>query len=115
VTAVDVLVGALAIGGSALVLLAGIGVLRFPDLYARMHAATKASTLGIGLVCAAGAIGIDGGTTKILLAGVATFVTAPSAAHFIGRAAAQAEEADFELEGGGDLRTAVEDEGERPA
>jgi multicomponent Na+:H+ antiporter subunit G len=99
VTAVDVLVGGLAIVGSALVLLAGVGVLRFPDLYSRMHAATKASTLGIGLVCVAGAISIDGGTAKILLAAAAIFVTAPSAAHFIGRAALQAEDLDVQLDG----------------
>ena len=98
-TAMDLLVGALAIAGSSLVLLAGIGVLRFPDLYSRMHAATKASTVGIGLVCAAGAVSIDGGTTKILLAAAATFVTAPSAAHLIGRAAAQGAGTEVDLDG----------------
>ncbi|OWY60016.1 hypothetical protein B7486_71470 [cyanobacterium TDX16] len=106
----DVLVGVLALLGSALVLLAGVGVLRFPDLYSRMHAATKASTLGIGLVCLAGALGIDGGTAKILLAGVAIFVTAPSAAHFIGRAAARAEGVDVQLEDGRDLSDVLDDE-----
>lgn len=106
----DVLVGVLAIAGSALVLLAGLGVLRFPDLYSRMHAATKASTSGIGLVCVAGALAIDGGTAKILLAAVAIFVTAPSAAHFIGRAAAQAEDVDVQLEDGRDLREVLEDD-----
>ena len=43
----DTTIGMLAIVGARLVLLAGVGVLRFPDLYARMHAATKASTVGI--------------------------------------------------------------------
>jgi multicomponent Na+:H+ antiporter subunit G len=104
----EVLVGVLALTGSVLVLLAAVGVLRFPDLYSRMHAATKASTLGIGLVCLAGAISIDGGTAKILLAAAATFVTAPSAAHFIGRAAAHAEGVDVELADGRDLRSVLE-------
>ena len=43
----DLIVGTLAIVGAVLVLVAGVGVLRFPDLYARMHAATKATTVAI--------------------------------------------------------------------
>lgn len=108
----EVLVGALVLAGSSLVLLAGVGVVRFPDLYSRMHAATKATTLGIGLVCIGGGLSIDGGTAKILLAGVAIFVTAPSAAHFIGRAAAQSEGVDVQLDDGGDLRSIVEEDEE---
>lgn len=60
----DAIVGTLAIAGALLVLLAGIGVLRFPDLYARMHAATKATTVGIALICIAGALAIDGGARR---------------------------------------------------
>ena len=99
----DVIVGILAIAGALFVLLAGVGVLRFPDLYARMHAATKATTVGIALVGIAGAIAIDGGTAKIVLAVAVIFVTAPSAAHFIGRAAYRAEGVDIRLDGGDDL------------
>ncbi|MCB1256418.1 MAG: monovalent cation/H(+) antiporter subunit G [Microthrixaceae bacterium] len=107
---VDVLVGVLVIAGSMLILLAGIGVLRFADLYARMHAATKAPTVGIALVCIAGAIAIDGGTDKILLAAAIIFVTAPSAAHFVGRAAYRAEGIDIHLDGPDDLRELMEDD-----
>ncbi|HEX5946341.1 MAG TPA: monovalent cation/H(+) antiporter subunit G [Acidimicrobiales bacterium] len=99
----DVIVGILAIAGALFVLLAGVGVLRFPDLYARMHAATKATTVGIALVGIAGAIAIDGGTAKIVLAVAVIFVTAPSAAHFIGRAAYRAEGVDIRLDGRDDL------------
>ena len=99
----DVIVGSLAIAGALFVLLAGVGVLRLPDLYARMHAATKASTVGIALVGIAGAIAIDGGTAKIVLAVAVIFVTAPSAAHFIGRAAYRAEGVDIRLDGRDDL------------
>jgi len=49
-------VGILAFVGGALVLLAGVGVLRFEDLYSRMHAATKAPTLGALLIGVAGVI-----------------------------------------------------------
>ena len=84
---IDIIVGVLALLGALLVLLAGIGVVHFPDLYSRMHAATKAATVGIGLISIAGALAVDGGASRILLAAVTIFITAPSAAHFIGRAA----------------------------
>lgn len=106
----DVIVGVLAIAGALFVLLAGVGVLRFPDLYARMHAGTKATTVGIALVGIAGAIAIDGGTAKIVLAVAVIFVTAPSAAHFIGRAAYRAEGVDIRLEGHDDLGEIMSDD-----
>jgi multicomponent Na+:H+ antiporter subunit G len=105
----EAIVGTLAIAGAALVLLAGIGVLRFPDLYARMHAATKATTVGIGLISIAGAIAIDGGAAKILLAAAIIFITAPSAAHFIGRAAYRAEGIGIQLDGPDDLRSLLDE------
>lgn len=95
--------------GAALVLLAGVGVLRFPDLYARMHAATKASTIGIGLIGVAGAVLLDDGRAKTLLAVAFIFVTAPSAAHFVGRAAYRAEGIEIDLENRDDLAELMED------
>lgn len=92
----------LAVIGAALVMLAGVGVLRFQDLYARMHAATKASTLGIALIGLAGAV-LLGGHSKTLVAVAFIFVTAPSAAHFVGRAAYRAEGIDIDLESRDDL------------
>ena len=94
----DTIVGLFAVAGATFVLLAGIGVLRFPDIYARMHAAGKATTMGTALIAVAGAIAIDGGAAKILLAGAAIFVTAPSASHVIGRAAYRAEGIDIRLD-----------------
>jgi multicomponent Na+:H+ antiporter subunit G len=105
----DAIVGALAIAGALLILLAGVGVVRFPDLYARMHAATKATTLGIALISIAGAIAIDGGTAKILLAAAVIFITAPSAAHLVGRSAYRAEGIDIQLHGQDDLSDLMED------
>ena len=58
----------LAVAGAVFVLLAGVGALRFPDVYARMHAATKASTLGIALVGLATAVALDDGRAKTLVA-----------------------------------------------
>ena len=98
-----------AVVGSALVLLAGAGVLRFPDLYARMHAATKASTLGLGLIGLAGVGLLDDGRAKTLVAVAFIFVTAPSAAHFIGRSAYRAEGIDIDLAERDDLASLIDD------
>jgi multicomponent Na+:H+ antiporter subunit G len=103
----DVLLELVALTGSLFVLLAGVGVIRFPDLYARMHAATKASTLGIGLIGVAAAIGVGSGHAKALVALVFIYLTAPSAAHMIGRAAYSAEGIDVDLDGRDDLADLV--------
>ena len=42
--------------GATLALLAGVGVLRMPDVFTRMQASTKASTLGLGCLLAGLAI-----------------------------------------------------------
>ena len=44
----DVLTAILWMAGSAFALLAAVGVLRMPDVFTRMQASTKASTLGLG-------------------------------------------------------------------
>ncbi|MEH3068771.1 MAG: monovalent cation/H(+) antiporter subunit G [Aeromicrobium erythreum] len=49
---VDVASGALLLLGSALALVAAIGLVRFPDVLTRMHAATKPQTLGLLMVLA---------------------------------------------------------------
>lgn len=97
---VEVLSGGLAVAGSMLMLLAGIGVLRFPDLYSRMHAATKATAVGVVLIGVAGAVAIDGAAAQILLAAALLLVTAPTAAHFIARAAYRAEGVEIRLDEG---------------
>jgi multicomponent Na+:H+ antiporter subunit G len=80
--------GLLMIGGTAFMLVAAIGLLRLPDLYTRMHAVTKAGTLGIGLVLisAAVAFGDVSVTTRALVALLFVLFTAPVSAHMIGRA-----------------------------
>jgi multicomponent Na+:H+ antiporter subunit G len=105
----DLVVGVVAVLGGIFVLLAGVGTVRFGDLYARMHAATKASTIGILLVAIAGAVAIDGGAAKSLLAAVVIFVTAPAAAHFVGRAAYRAEGVDYDVEAADDLAAALDE------
>lgn len=75
--------------GAALMVLAGVGLLRLPDVFARLHAATKASTLGLACLLSGTAILLDDptATVKLAVSIVFQFATAPVAAHIIGRAA----------------------------
>jgi multicomponent Na+:H+ antiporter subunit G len=83
------LVTVLVLGGAAFVLVAALGLVRMPDLPMRMHAATKAGTLGAGLLLGAVALAFsDVGVTIRALATIGfLFLTAPISAHVIGRAA----------------------------
>jgi len=75
--------------GSGLILIGAIGAVRMPDLILRMHATTKAGALGVGLMTVATAVYfLDIGVTVRALSILAFVVlTAPIAAHVIGRAA----------------------------
>ena len=75
--------------GALFLLLAAVGVVRLPDVYTRMQAATKAATLGAGCTLSAVAVYFDdfGVTVRALLVVAFIFLTAPVAAHMIGRAA----------------------------
>lgn len=88
-TALDVVVAALLLGGVSLALLAAVGLQQFDDVFARMHAATKPATLGLVMILAATALRLSdrGGVTKLLLVMVLQFITAPVGAHMVGRAA----------------------------
>ena len=82
------IVAVLLLGGTFFMLVASIGLLRLPDLYTRMHAITKAGTLGVGLMLIGVAVNF-GNLSVITRAGaVILFVllTAPVSAHMIGRA-----------------------------
>lgn len=75
--------------GAIFLLAAAIGVVRMPDLYTRMQAATKAATLGISCILAAVALYMQdlGVAMRALFTIFFFFLTAPVAAHMIGRAA----------------------------
>lgn len=91
-TLVDVVVSVLLLSGTALAVIAAIGLQRFPDVFARMHAATKPATLGLLLVLvgAAARVSDPGDVAKLLLVGLLQFLTAPVGAHMVGRAAYRA-------------------------
>ena len=103
-TAADVLSSVLLLTGVSLALLAGLGLVRFPDVFSRMHAATKPATLGMLLVTVGAAVRQDEASdaSKLLLVAAFQFLTAPVAAHMIGRAAYRS--------GTGDLEDLVVDE-----
>lgn len=75
--------------GSLFCLLAAIGVVRMPDILLRMHASTKAGTLGVSLVLLGAALSLK--STSVWLEVVVTivflFITGPIAAHVLARAA----------------------------
>ncbi|GAA4562183.1 monovalent cation/H(+) antiporter subunit G [Micromonospora coerulea] len=75
--------------GALLSLAAGIGVLRFPDVLDRMHAATKPQVLGVLLLLAGVALRLRTASDVGMLVLVAVFqlATAPVAAQMVGRAA----------------------------
>ncbi|SOC35496.1 multicomponent Na+:H+ antiporter subunit G [Rhizobium subbaraonis] len=82
-------VAVLLVAGGVFALLAAIGIVRLPDVYTRMHAASKAGTVGSGLMLiAAGVHSGEFATFARAFAGVVFFIlTAPVAAHLVAKAA----------------------------
>jgi monovalent cation/proton antiporter MnhG/PhaG subunit len=77
------------VAGALTVAIAALGLIRLPDPFMRMHAATKAGVLGAGMVIFG--IGLSFGTLGAVLTGVAgvafLLATSPLASHALGRAA----------------------------
>ncbi|TFH71345.1 monovalent cation/H(+) antiporter subunit G [Cellulomonas sp. HD19AZ1] len=87
-TVADVVSAVCLLGGAFFALAAGVGALRFPDLLSRMHAATKPQVLGLVLVLVGLALRLrEGGAVwALVLVAVFQMLTAPVAAHMVGRA-----------------------------
>lgn len=87
---VEFLVAALLLLGTFLTLLSGIGLVRFPDVYCRMHAAGKAGTLGVVLLVMGATVHFAGTANDVwgrgILAVFFQFLTAPAATHLLARA-----------------------------
>lgn len=85
----NVISAILLISGSLFLFLAALGLVRMPDLFTRMQAGTKASTLGVALMLTSVAVEFQELRVATLVgAGVVFFfLTAPVAAHIISRAA----------------------------
>ena len=79
------------LAGATLALLAGVGIVRMPDVFTRMQASTKASTLGLGCLLIALAIRYPETAVVVRAVALAAFMmlTTAVAAHVIARAAAR--------------------------
>jgi len=86
---INILTAILMFSGVFFFLAGSIALIRFPDVYTRLHATTKLDTLGLGLILA-GLIVYDGfslASVKLLFVIFFMFLTSPTAAHAIARAA----------------------------
>lgn len=88
---IEILAGILCLLGGAFAVIAALGVLRLPDVLTRMHASTKAGTLASALILVALALvfGEMGVTAKAIAAILFLMLTAPLAAHMLGRSAVE--------------------------
>lgn len=86
---VDILSWALILSGSAFVVIGSVGLVRMPDLYTRMHAASVTDTLGAGLLLTG--LMLQAGftliTMKLIFIGILFFLTGPVATHALAQAA----------------------------
>jgi multicomponent Na+:H+ antiporter subunit G len=77
------------VGGGVMCLIGGWGVVRLPDMYTRMHAASIIDTMGVGLIL--GGLMVQAGltliTAKLFLILMFIFFTSPTATHALARAA----------------------------
>lgn len=91
---VDLLSGLCLAIGSLLCLTGGIGLLRLPDVFCRLHAASVNETLGTPMILVGLAmqVGLETTSLKLLLIGLFILVTNPTAAHALSRAALHAGE-----------------------
>lgn len=83
-----VLSGILLVVGAIFALLAAVGILRFGDIYMRMHAASKAGAVGSGLALVAVAVysGDLAVATRAIAGAIFLLLTSPIAAHLMARA-----------------------------
>ena len=79
--------GIFLIAGALFALVAAIGVVRMPDLFCRMHAATKAGAFGVALILIGLCLTLP--SLRVILQSLLIiaffYLTAPVAAHMIGR------------------------------
>jgi len=88
----DIVSWALLVAGGLFVLAGGVGLIRLPDVYTRMHAAGIGDTLGMGLILAGLAVqaGFTLVTAKLVLIFLFMFFTSPTASHALAKTALSA-------------------------
>nr|VFK38875.1 MAG: multicomponent Na+:H+ antiporter subunit G [Candidatus Kentron sp. SD]VFK42111.1 MAG: multicomponent Na+:H+ antiporter subunit G [Candidatus Kentron sp. SD]VFK78945.1 MAG: multicomponent Na+:H+ antiporter subunit G [Candidatus Kentron sp. SD] len=82
----DIIGGLFLIAGACFLLVCGLGLIRMPDLFTRIQAGTKATTLGTLLTLAGAACLQPEWGLKLLLIAVFTFFTNPLSSHVLARA-----------------------------
>ena len=86
----ELIVSVLIVFGGVFALIGSFGMLKLPDLLTRLHAPTKATTLGVGGALAASMVyfaAFEGSLTiHEVLVTAFLFLTAPISAHFIAKA-----------------------------
>lgn len=90
-TPTDYFSAVLLIAGAIFFLAGTLGLLRFPDVYTRLHALTKADNVGLGLVVAGLAIHAESWAAlcKLLLIWMLVLLAGASVAHLVARGALQ--------------------------
>ena len=96
--------------GAVLTLVSAIGVVRFPDALSRMHALTKASTVGFGLIAIGACLNMTNANdiTSVLLAAGLQLLTLPVAATLIAHSTYWARRIPVRLAGDDELRQAAD-------
>ena len=86
---VDILSWFLLIAGALFCVIGGIGVLRFPDFYSRLHGAGVTDTLGAGLILTGLMFqsGLSMVTVKLVMILAFLWLTSPTATHSVAKAA----------------------------
>lgn len=87
----EILLSALVLIGAAFTFIGSLGLVRFKDFYTRLHAPTKASTLGVGglLIASSVFFSVTGEALSLheILVSLFLFITAPISAHLLAKAA----------------------------
>lgn len=75
--------------GGVFTVVGGVGLVRMPDFYTRVHAASVTDTLGAGLILAGLLLqaGVSLIAAKLVMLGLLLFFTSPTATHALARAA----------------------------
>jgi multicomponent Na+:H+ antiporter subunit G len=85
----EIITGILVFAGCFFIVVASIGLVRFPDFYSRMHPAGKGDTLGLSLVLSGLMVyeGLSLVSIKLLIIIIFIFIANPTATHAIAKAA----------------------------
>lgn len=88
IAAAEAVTAVLLVAGGFFCVVGGIGLVRMPDFYTRMHAASVAETLGAGLLLLAMMLhaGFSLVTAKLVILGLLIFFTSPAATHALAKA-----------------------------